>query len=1084
MLRLSKRNKGTKGAVSIFLVLILVPCIVVTSVFVDLGRVHMSKGMAASAGDLALNTLMTNFDADLKEWYGMAASCQNIEEFYTVSAQFFLRTLSSQGLSEDEIKLLSDYYAAATSDDTIYDLLQTDCQTAPSDMIKAVDDANLTNPTMIKDQVVEFMKYRAPIEMTISIIDRLQKDTSVTEAMEAEENEPLTEKKTEFYEAEGELLAAALNSYIAIYDFYSAARSLGLDNNKLQEYANKLSTYKNTYAEIHRLTVSNLLNTEGLQAYNRVTAALDKYNSSYDEKNSDIYSSKKTIRGVTYYYINNAKAKTLLDNLSSKIDAFNTAKSNYETAAATLMGNQPGTGDAQAYAIQWWVQMNQAVNAANGYTSSVSSAADEMLCAYSKVLAMKKCTVDPGATADWSTRYDELTAKVVQIQGKYLTASISDSSDAYLNAVGKLEEVSQANLSKISPSSLTVTVDGTSKNIEEAISYINTELVTIKTNLESVISCLDIAIDGNESDRSVDKYDRVKSLDALLGLVENYNKTKNAWENTANTTGTHMAEENRTEINQIDAETYGAITSESVGKLKTRLINIRSQLQTVHSAINTMTYGGTALTGIGTFAAFKTAALTKVSTTAIPLKNSELNNYATSTFGELFRPTEATVVTLLHMDENDYNLTINPESGEVATPELFVYFHRKFRGISKQDVKEKQKELDDAKDSRKEKADEAKDKGRYQGGGEEIVKDFSADGNFNLGADALAGILDLINALINLDITNIRDDLYVTTYIMDMFSYATYENEGLYSLISEKKELTLKNYPGKYQDEAIMGKTGKENNTWLSERPQDFYNKSLTLQMINKSNNAAYCAEVEYILYGGREGCGNAENVKAVYNNIYGIRYVLNLVSAFANFWPADKNNTAMALELIGKTISLATHGIIPKELTKVILIPILTVFETANDLERLEAGFPVELYKKTSAQWWIKVPEGEGGKVESVGGFLNILSNPIEPKNTDEGIFYSDYLTLFVYLGLKGSSAEAMYQRMAEVIQANMRKLSGESSYSMEKARLYFRLNSTIRVRPLMITLPFFKFDEYQNNMDTKTDWCTYELSTIRGYS
>ena len=101
---------------------------------------------------------------------------------------------------------------------------------------------------------------------------------------------------------------------------------------------------------------------------------------------------------------------------------------------------------------------------------------------------------------------------------------------------------------------------------------------------------------------------------------------------------------------------------------------------------------------------------------------------------------------------------------------------------------------------------------------------------------------------------------------------------------------------------------------------------------------------------------------------------------------------------------------------------------------------------------------------------------------NQDNGIFYSDYLMVFVYLGLKSDSAEDMYQRMAEVIQANIRKLSGDNTYSMKKAQVYFKLEATVRVKPLMITLPIF--NDYDNNMDTKTDWCTYKISTVRGYS
>ena len=72
--------------------------------------------------------------------------------------------------------------------------------------------------------------------------------------------------------------------------------------------------------------------------------------------------------------------------------------------------------------------------------------------------------------------------------------------------------------------------------------------------------------------------------------------------------------------------------------------------------------------------------------------------------------------------------------------------------------------------------------------------------------------------------------------------------------------------------------------------------------------------------------------------------------------------------------------------------------------------------------------------------------------------------------------------QAPAEVIQANMRKVGAGDSYSMKLSRVYFRLKATIQVKPLMINMPIF--NEYENNMDTKTDWCTYEIDTVRGYN
>ena len=60
-------SKRERGAVSVFLVIILVPCMLVASIFVDVGRVYLSKSMAESAADMALNSLMTHYDADLND---------------------------------------------------------------------------------------------------------------------------------------------------------------------------------------------------------------------------------------------------------------------------------------------------------------------------------------------------------------------------------------------------------------------------------------------------------------------------------------------------------------------------------------------------------------------------------------------------------------------------------------------------------------------------------------------------------------------------------------------------------------------------------------------------------------------------------------------------------------------------------------------------------------------------------------------------------------------------------------------------------------------------------------------------------
>ena len=1084
---MKKQNKGVRGAVSVFLVMILVPCIVVSSVFVDLGRVHMSKSMTTSSSDLALNSLLTNYDSDLNEWYGMIASCQNIDEFYEASAQFFLRTISSQGLSDDEIILLSDYYANATNDDTIYDLLQIECQTAPSDMITAVSGANLSNSTLIKDQIVEFMKYRAPIEITEDIISLVKNpdgstNKQATAVLESDENEDLVKDKQEFYEAEGELLTAAFYSYWAIRGYYDSASSVGYNTAKLQQYADMINGFKTDYAHIHNAVVRNLFNTSGLSsAYTRVNMSLTTYNTTYTKEHKDVYSRKETKENVTTYYIDGADISELLENLSEEIGKFDEAKTNYVNAASSLMSNLPGSGDNQSYAVQWWLQMNSAVNASSGNNShhkKVSTAAKNMLIAYSKVLAIKECTLGNDIPDDWETTYDTLTSQVKSRHQKYLVKNVVDNNDSYLKTVNQYEKVSKNNTTKIKSSTLTVVINGQTKTVDQAIPYISTQLSTLRTELSNRIKELDVAIDGDG--------DKVKSLAELKSLARKYETAFDDWSDTADSTYatdggyTDMAESDQALIAGMTLESD--INEQSVTQLQTRLKNIRSQLQDLVDAIDSMKYGSKKITEIKDYSTFYNQTKSKVSSGSITLKNKDLDNYSGTTFGQLFKPTNSKVIVLENTSGNSHNPDINPApENSVETPALLVHMHKEFKDTSKDKFSSAEKDKNDAQaaqdayvEGEKEAASE------YRGGGINITKEFSDGNSYSAGSGMLKAVVGLFKDIIDGNLDGIRDDIYVTTYVTKMFSYATYDYEGMYNLLSsdDRKNLTPSNAKETYEAK-VLG-AADQPDTWLSTALGDSYNKSLTNKLINKDNNAAYLAEIEYILYGKDT---NKANIKEAFGEIYTFRLLLNTVSSFQHFWSPSANTTATAIEGISQAISGAFGFIVPAAVIKAVMLPILAAVESCVDNSRLSKGMPVELYKIDDDDWWVSI----SGRSESYGDFFSGLTsgNIGAGKNQDEGLFYSDYLMIFVYSGLSGGGdlEDDIYERIAEVIQANMRKLIGEgSTYSMAKCQVYFQLTATVRVKPLMITLPIF--NDYSNNMETKTDWCTYTIKTTRGYS
>lgn len=705
-----------------------------------------------------------------------------------------------------------------------------------------------------------------------------------------------------------------------------------------------------------------------------------------------------------------------------------------------------------------------------------------MMKAYSKVKALMQATGDGKLNLDedvtdtehWSDRPNMLINSTETIVGKYLKkpSSISSSSSTYLKIVSNLETVSYNNQNNIKPENMTVNVNGANVSLNSAVSTVSEDIKSIKAELKGYIDLIDDVLQGRHG---------IKKLDDLKKLVTEYQGKLSTWDTQVKSTNTEMATEHATEIRDIKEKNFAKdITPESVDKLKARLENIRSQFQNMIDDIDNIKFAGKKIADIPNFNTLKGKIRSGISESDIPMNQSDLNSFCENKFNEKMSSnysSEALLIKLSHMSDNNYNVEINPATGNVATPELYKYFYKQFKEVDDSKVEQHKKGKDKAKDKAKNAENEAKSKGRYPFTDTgTIAKEFSGNNAVGLG-NSISSIVKLFTSLMNGKISDIRDDIYVTSYIMNMFSYATFEEQGKFSLIENNQDLMLhgNRVPAEYNSDEVKNK-------WASEKPTDPYNKTLTNKMINKKNNVAYDAEIEYILYGKTGNNANQENVKAAYSKIYLVRYPLNLVSGFANFWNQGKNNTARVFHGIAVAISGATQGIIPTALVKVVLIALITALETCKDLDRLEAGFPVELYKKDDTKWWCALPSVSS---EDFDGAMNGLDSGSvgDKKAGNEGIYYSDYLTVFVYTGLGNNGvATDMLKRMAEVMQTNMKKQEGvPEDYSLTKSKVYFKLDAKMRVKPIMISLPYFT--GYDNDMNNSDDWCTYDISMVRGY-
>lgn len=1057
-----KKGKSQRGAISVFLAIILIPCIVMSGMFVDLSRVKLAQGVATSSADLALNSLMANYDADLSDYYGLMASCQNIEDFYEESAQFFLEALYSQGLSADDAESLLTYVNSLFTDDVVHDLFQMEIQTETKDIVGSVKGASLgESSVIIKDQVVEFMKYRAPVEITSNIIDRLKKTGAADVFSDAKEDEQLVEDKQQYAESEEDFMDAAFKTYKALLKYEDEKMTV----TKLKKMLTDMKSARETYREVTVLMVSNLNGTSGLKQFFRPTYNIDLYK--YDKTSSQVYSRKeKDDSGNDVYYIDGTKITSLLNDLDEDITDFKNKRKGVSDAATDVLVNADIGANANQYnAIQWWKKVNSLVNSGNNSPiEKFRTSAKAMLDSYAKVLAIKECTLGEEVPADWEDTYNRLTQSVRDLQKDYLTAGVQkNNGNKYLILVNKLEKYSKENINKISPDNLTIS---NGKTVTNAISSVDKTLSDYVTDLDDCIKKLDTLIDGTIINNPY-------SLDELSKKADQYHKDYTTWKNNANVQDTEMAKKDAKDIADLEAKKMVLSTNkQEILDLKTRLVDIRSRLKDVRTTIQSMKFGNKKLISIESY---NTAYNAVKSDIGENLKNSDITAKASSLFKNKFTPytsDKGAEVKAYQWEDAKYNPDLT-----VSQPKFHKWLKDKFKDTDESKVKEEKEKVDGKESEGDTASKEAKEKDRSGSASKinlynnsstyapaEFPSGLDANGQFKLGESLITNVGNLVSSLINMNFTDIRDSLYSTEYVMDMFSYATYVNEGKYNLCIDGGK-TAADIEKAYTT-AYKGVEGNKETkgSWLSEGITDSYNKTLTNKMINSSNNVLHGAEAEYILYGKE----NKSNITSAYVDIFEIRYLLNTLSGFQNFW-SGTNDTARTIDYLAATISGATSGIVPVPVIKCVAILLLTALETAEDLNRLQKGFQVELYKASDEEWRYSL----GMDFSTKGG---------NSKACDSGLFYSDYIYMFLYLGFESNSASEMYRRIGDLIQANMRKYTGKNSYMLKNSKSYFELNATIRVKPLMLTLPMSQ--DYSNNPKDKSDWCTFEISEMRGYS
>ena len=140
---LQRLKRDCKGAVTVFVTLMLVPAVLISGTGVDLARLYVARSEIQDANQLAANATLASYDALLQDLYGLFGVMQTDGELAEMMEQYIRLALFGEDWNDRGMGTFSHFYGDASS------LAVT---------AKAADAKNLENTEVLRRQSEEYAR--------------------------------------------------------------------------------------------------------------------------------------------------------------------------------------------------------------------------------------------------------------------------------------------------------------------------------------------------------------------------------------------------------------------------------------------------------------------------------------------------------------------------------------------------------------------------------------------------------------------------------------------------------------------------------------------------------------------------------------------------------------------------------------------------------------------------------------------------------------------------------------------------------------------------------------------------------------
>lgn len=892
-----------RGSVSVFLAIILLPMMTLSGLLVDAANLNMSKAVVESAGEMAAQSALATYDTVLEDVYGLFAMSQSNEDLQKNVSQYFEDTLSAVGLLDSSVNAQSELLTqaqgyvnnivgAVTADDVSDNFLNVSVDNVK---VAPLTDSALSNPAIMKNQIVEFMKYRGVVEVGMDLLGTLNAFKSINDKSK------VADKKAEVDKAISDLGDASSAFYEALVTLDAEIAKI---QTNLKNVEGKWTTVESKLKSAHTTIITYLVDAAEINLDHKVThASEDSYSIQDAGKTSDV-----DLGDATAYL--NTELTTLFGTDTSVtggiggIEAMQsylveTEKADNIEAAFTELNSFM---DRLCKVFVCWQNMNRASDPEQGKDES-----DEDYAARIEKLHEGR----DAAHADALERFNQVWPIIKNYQefyDKYQTRLENARKSAGKDLTYVYETLKP--LYDSIDALLVKEVDSkwykfwTHTNFIDDVVRLGEKVIEEISSVKTANSELSTSVETYAKNQSKDEYYEIMSSEA----------SKNS--TTFNTEDVQEVIDQVKAIKGFLADSDGLFTRLSGKVYDKSFLSIKTNSWKSDNTKCGRYYGDAA------------KKLLKGNSFSVSKSDSYYKSYVK------VNVTEKKMTSSSYLKQIAERITVDGVT--VGVPSFYLYLISTYGGKGNEEDKSSDNLTENAHSMNSEGKKDVNESAdlEYDASIFDVVdSSTTSTKKTSIGSvdeEDQTGIIKQMQSMISLvqgllsvldnGLEGARDNLFVTEYI--------YENFSNYSFCMEESE-----------------EYGKEHTT-------------MTNVAISTANNPLYGCEVEYILYGQRgvgkqnenslikvADAGPQENIKLVKGNIFAIRFVCNTIYALT---AADIDAQTLPPAL---AIQAATLGVFPYQVAQVVFKLCLAMAETVYDLSEIMSGKKVALIK--NSQTW-----------------------------------------------------------------------------------------------------------------------------------